>query len=63
MGDIAVRALTSEMADLQRIINADEAMLAHEKDPDKRKALIDEIDCLQDEIGRIRRRRDSLQFG
>ena len=58
MTDMATRAIDSEIADLQRIIDADEAILLHDKPAEeRRRALVDEICSLQDQIERLRRRR------
>jgi len=61
--DTVVRAIDSEIADLQRIIDADEAILQHEKLQGKRGPLISEIDRLQDRIAKLRRRREHFLFG
>lgn len=61
--DTVVRALNSEIADLQRIIDADEAILKHEQSQEKHDALVDEICRLKEKISRLRKRRDHFQFG
>jgi len=60
IGDPAARAIDSEIADLQRIIDADEAILEHETSQAKRSVLIAEIDNLQDKIARLRQRRQEF---
>ena len=61
--DTVVRALNSEIADLQRIIDADEAILKHEKSHEKHDFLVDEICRLEETISKLRKRRDHFQFG
>ncbi len=61
--ETVIRALNSEIADLQRIINADEAILKHEKSQEKHEVLIDEIRRLEEKISKLKKRRDHFQFG
>ncbi len=61
--DVAIRAIASEIADLQRIIDADEAILQHEPLGEKRSALISEVEKLQDRIAKLQKKREFFQFG
>lgn len=61
--DTVVRALNAEIADLQRIIDADEAILQHEKSQEKHDALVNEICELEGKIEKLKKRRDFIQFG
>jgi hypothetical protein len=61
--DVVIRAINSEIADLQRIIDADEAILQYEKSQEKHDQLINEIDSLQDWIAKLRRKREHFEFG
>jgi hypothetical protein len=61
--DTVIRATEAEMADLQRIIDADEAIVQHELSQEKRSALIAEIDRLQKRITKLRRKRDHFLVG
>ena len=61
--DVVIRAINSEIADLQRIIDADEAILQYEKSQEKHDQLINEIDSLQDRIAKLRRKREHFEFG
>jgi hypothetical protein len=63
ISEVAIRAIDSEIADLQRIIDADEVILEHEKSQEKHDQLINEIDQLQDRIARLRRKREHFEFG
>jgi uncharacterized protein YijF (DUF1287 family) len=61
--DVVIRALDSEIADLQRIVDADEAILQHEKSQEKHDQLINEICRLQDRIAKLRKKREHFEFG
>jgi hypothetical protein len=61
--DVVIRAIDSEITGLQRIIDADEAILQHEKSQAKHDQLINEIDSLQDRIARLRKKREHFEFG
>jgi len=59
--DVAIPAIDSEIADLQPIIDADGAILKHEKSQEKHNQLINEIDSLQDRIARLRKKRQHFE--
>jgi predicted nucleic acid-binding Zn-ribbon protein len=61
--DVVIRAIDSEIADLQRIIDADEEILKHEKSQEKHDQLINEVSRLQDRIAKLRKKREHFRFG
>jgi hypothetical protein len=58
---LLIRSLESGIRDQQRIIAADEAILEHEKDPERRKVLLDEIFQAEEKIETLQRK--LLEFG
>jgi uncharacterized protein (DUF2344 family) len=53
-----IRVLQNEIQDLQRIIDADEAILSHEKSAEKRHVLLEEIARLEDKIATLKKQAD-----
>jgi hypothetical protein len=58
---LLIRSLESGICDQQRIIAADEAILEHEKDPERRKVFLDEIFQANEKIETLQR--ELLEFG
>lgn len=57
---VQIQVLENEIRDLQRIVDADEAILASEKSPERRLRLSKEIGTLQYEIDPLSERIDAL---
>ena len=61
VNDIQIRMLEDQIRDLERILKADEALLATVKSPEHRLALQKEMGALEYKIDRLRERIESFK--